>query len=314
MRNRYPGSERSQAWPFLSIVVPTHNRASLLNDCVESLMVQDFPPDRYEIIVVDDWSTDQTSAIIAGLQSRAGRRDLKYVHSDGRGLNAARNCGLRVAKGDPILFVDDDVLAPETWLRANAEGILRHPESGCLGGPVRLRLEGKPPRFCGRDGLGESELDLGEIERGVDFVMGANFCVRRGAVDKVGPFNESLPIYGDETEWEMRLVRGGGQIVYLPKAWLWHRRTATDLKLLRMLGAQFRRGIANVLFARAIGERMTIASELIPVPRLLAHAVRRRCAGGLLSISRRVGRSWALVREQVRDFWRAVTIGQPRPS
>lgn len=287
---------------FLSVVVPTRNRALLLRDCLASLVDQDFPAGRYEIVVVDDGSVDETPNVVSLIPSRTDRAQVRYVRREGRGLNAARNAGLREAVGDPVVFVDDDVLAPRSWLTAMADGTLRHPEAACFGGPVHLRLEGKPPRLCDRDPLGESELELGDAERCVDLVIGANFCVRRVAVEMVGLFNESLPTYGDETEWEMRLTRAGGEIVYLPQAWLWHRRTAEDLKVFRLLGSRFRKGIANVAFARAIGESMSITTELRSMPRLLAHAVRRGCVGGLLSVSGRAGRAWELIRGQLRHL------------
>src|SRR5262249_6017579 len=148
--------------PFLSVVIATRNRATLLRDCIQSLVEQDFPVDQYEIIVVDDGSTTETSVGASEIQARINRPTLRDLRPQGRGLTAARNAGLREALGDPIVFVDDDVVTPNLWLRSIADGTIRHPEAGCLGGPVRLRLEARPPRFCKRDPLGDSQLDLGD--------------------------------------------------------------------------------------------------------------------------------------------------------
>ncbi len=262
-------------------------------------MGQDFPPDRYEIIVVDDGSTDETPEVLGDIRARINCPDLRYVQPAARGLNVARNAGLRAARGDPIAFVDDDVIAPPSWVRAVADGSLRHPEAECFGGPVRLRLEGKPPRLCDRHPLWEAALDLGDVERAVDEVRGGNMSVRRTAIERVGPFNEVLSGLGDEGEWELRLLKAGGRIVYLPEGWVWHRRSARDLRLWQLLRAQFRRGVEVVAFERVIEQPLTISQDLMAILRYVAHAVRRRCAGGLLSASFSAGRAAALVRERV---------------
>src|SRR6266550_6185835 len=185
-------SSNGQAAPFVSIVVPTRNRARLLRDCIVSLMQQDLPGDRFEIIVVDDGSTDETPDVVREIRRRTNRPDIRYVRPEGRGLNVARNAGIQAAIGDPIAFVDDDVAVPSSWLKAVADGSLRHTDAGCFGGPVRLRLEGKPPRHCKRCGLSESEMDLGVEEGPVGYAIGANMALRRAAIEKIGSFNELL--------------------------------------------------------------------------------------------------------------------------
>lgn len=280
---------------FLSIVVATRNRAGLLRDSVENLLAQDFPCERYEVIVVDDGSTDETSKVVPDINSRPHGRTLRYVRPERRGLTAARNAGLQVAIGDPIVFVDDDVFVPNTWLREVAEGCLRHPEAECLGGPVILRLEGEPPPLCDRDQLGDSHVDLGDPERQVDWACGANMVLRRAAVERIGGFNELLAAVGDEMEWESRLKEAGGLIIYLPKAGVVHRRTEKDLRLWSLLRARFQRGKQSVIYADVTGQQLSLSREFLAIPWFLAHAMRRRCAGGLLSASAAAGRIWGLL-------------------
>src|SRR5438034_6680027 len=135
------GAKASGDVPLLCVAVPTRNRAALLRDCLASLVNQNFPADRYEIIVVDDGSTDGTAAVVRQFQAVKQSPTVRYVLPEGRGLNAARNAGLQAARGDPIAFVDDDIEAPPSWLRAVVDGVDRHPEAHCLGGAIRLRLE-----------------------------------------------------------------------------------------------------------------------------------------------------------------------------
>jgi glycosyltransferase involved in cell wall biosynthesis len=280
--------------PFVTVVVPTRNRAVLLHDCLASLLAQDYAPDRHEIIVVDDGSSDSTSEVVRSGGARASV-PVRYVVSPGRGLNAARNAGIHAAGGELIAFVDDDVEAPRFWLREIAAGSLRHPGASCLGGRIRLRLEGKAPKLCGREPLGETELDLGDLDIPVRAVWGANMVVRRSALEKVGLFCEQLPLYGDEEEWQSRLRSSGGTIFYLPEAWLWHRRTSEQLVLWRLLRARFLRGRGQAALRGSTGRPFNSMSQLSSIPRLLAHAIVRRCAWGLLAASTGAGYIWEVV-------------------
>ncbi|UCC72986.1 MAG: glycosyltransferase [Gemmatimonadota bacterium] len=302
MSPTYPGRPDpagvTERVPFVSIVVPTRNRAPLLADCLRSLTAQSYPAARYEVIVVDDGSTDGTGELIREFAERREPPSIRCIKQNALGLNAARNAGLQAALGDPVVFVDDDVDAPAHWLNALAEGSLKYPEAGCLGGPIRLRLEGKTPRFCGSEPLGETELDHGEEEAPIRAVWGANMAVRKAAVRQVGPFNEDLKLYGDEEEWEMRLTASGGCVMYLPEAWLWHRRIQDDLRLRRMLRARLRRGRGHIRFGRTVGQDFQLRAELLELLAALAHTLRHWCAGGLLHASLRCGRILELLADR----------------
>lgn len=282
--------------PFVSIVVPTRNRAALLADCLSSLNNQDYPRDRFEVIVVDDGSVDSTRQAVQRFQ-RERHPEIRYIRQDAKGPNAARNAGISIANGDPICLLDDDVDIPTGWLREMVRGAIRHPDAGALGGPIRVRFEGTPPRFCGREPLvGEGEIDFGPEEREVPEVASGNMAIRRWALEKVGLFDESLPIYGDELEWERRLARAGHAIVYVPAAWLWHRRT--DLRIGWLVRRYFQRGTNFVASAQRTGE----CPSYHEIGRLffssLAHGVRRRCAMGFLMMIQQLGILYAMSRRK----------------
>lgn len=282
----------SGALPFVSVVVPTWNRARVLADCLASLRVQSYPAERFEVIVADDGSRDATRDVV-GRHDDGRPPQIRYLPLVHGGLNAARNAGIAAAAGDPICFVDDDAEAPAGWLASMVDGAARHADAGCLGGPVRLRFEATPPRTCEMESwIWEAALDYGPAERMVEHVNGTNMAVRRWAIDRFGPFDASLPIYGDETEWEHRLRRAGVPIAYLPAAWLWHRRTAADLRPATMFRRRFRQGVAYTRYAAAVGERVSIARTAWPIPFYLAHALRRRCFGAVLEVARKLGLVW----------------------
>ena len=109
-------------------------------------------------------SSSSTTASARRPPRRSARgRAVRYVPpGPARGLNAARNTGLRESRAPLIAFVDDDVFVPPGWLEALVEGAQRNPDAGAFGGPIRARLEGRPPRSCGREQPPITTLDLGD--------------------------------------------------------------------------------------------------------------------------------------------------------
>ena len=95
----------------LSIIVPVYNVEAFLNKCVDSLLAQALPADEYEVIIVDDGSTDGSGALCDTLAAEHG--NIRVIHQQNRGLSGARNAGIPVASGDYVMFVDsDDFLCP----------------------------------------------------------------------------------------------------------------------------------------------------------------------------------------------------------
>ena len=271
--------------PVVSVVVPTRGRAAYLEVTLDSLLEQRGGIAN-EILVVDDGDDRATADAVRA------RPAVRYVpHGPARGLNAARNTGLRAAAAPLIAFVDDDVLVPQGWLEALAEGAGRHPDADAFGGPIRARFEGRPPRGCGREEPPITTLDLGERDREVDFVWGANFAVRRGAVERVGAFDEGIVRpHGDEEDWLERLRAGGGRVVYLAAAGLDHRRTAADARLRPLARAAYARGRGARASDRRRGREPSLAGELRVLAGCGWHTLRRGCAQGLIMGAHSAGR------------------------
>jgi GT2 family glycosyltransferase len=266
-------------------VVPTRGRAAYLEVTLDSLLAQRTGI-AHELIVVDDGDAGATAQIVRA------RPQVRYVsHGGRRGLNAARNTGLREAGADLIAFVDDDVLVPPGWLDALAEGAARRPEADAFGGPIRARFEGRAPRGCGREEPPITTLDLGDRDREADFVWGANFAVRRAAVERIGPFDEGIvQPHGDEEEWLERLRAAGGRIVYLAGAGLDHRRTADDARLRPLARAAYARGRGARASDRRRGRAPSLAGELRVLAGCGWHTVRRGCPQGLIMGAHSAGR------------------------
>ncbi|HLM27087.1 MAG TPA: glycosyltransferase family 2 protein [Thermoleophilaceae bacterium] len=270
--------------PDLSVVVPTAGRPSYLAVALRSLTQQNTRAS-FEVVVVDDgdlWATGATA-------ERIGARVVR--HGERRGLNAARNTGLRETSAPLVAFLDDDVLAPPGWVEAVVAGARRWPEAEAFGGPIRARLEGGALRGCGEEDPPITTLYLGPEDKETDVVWGANFALRRSAVERVGEFDESIDwSHGDEEEWLERLCREGGEVVYLPAAGVEHRREPSD---------STSRALSREAWVRGRGARRSdsrrhaapgIGRELRVLGGCLWHAGRRRCPYGLVMAAHSAGR------------------------
>jgi glycosyltransferase involved in cell wall biosynthesis len=269
--------------PAVSVVVPTRNRADYLQVTLASLAEQsgDLP---YEVVVVDDGSSDDSAAVAERMGAEVVR------HESARGPNAARNAGIDRSSAPLIALIDDDVRVPASWVAALAAGAERHDWAEAIGGPIRASLEGPAPHACGRESAPITTLDLGPGDRETDFVWSANMAIRRSAVERIGGFDESVPIYGDEEEWLMRLHAGGGRVAYVADAWLEHRRAGDDARLRSLARAEYRRGRAARRNDRRKGTELPLGRELRNLAGAGWHAARRRCAFGLVMGAHSAGR------------------------
>lgn len=267
----------------VSVVIPTRDRAGYLHVALASLAAQS-GAFSLEVIVVDDASRDSTPAVCR----RWGARHLR--RRDPIGLNAARNLGVEAARAPLVAFLDDDVLVPAQWSGALVRGAAEHRSADAFGGPIRARLEGRPPRSCGREKPPVTTLDLGPVDCEAEMVWGANMALRSEAFARVGPFDETIHGHGDEEDWLLRLRAAGGHIEYLAAAGVEHRRAPTDATLAALARAAYFRGRA----ARRSDERRGVAPILPRELRVLAgcavHTVRYRCPQGPIMGAHAAGR------------------------
>jgi glycosyltransferase involved in cell wall biosynthesis len=179
-----------------TVLICTRDRAGLLAETLESLRCLTDPGEPYEVIVVDNGSTDDTRAVV-GRAAAASPVDLRYVLEPRGGLSAARNRGLGEARGDDIAFTDDDVLVDPQWLAALARAFAARPVD-FLGGRVVPRWGAERPRWlpAGRT-RGEiwgaiALFDHGDEQRPLGKPLGANMAFRRLKVLAAGGFREDL--------------------------------------------------------------------------------------------------------------------------
>jgi glycosyltransferase involved in cell wall biosynthesis len=241
--------------PILSVVMCTRDRAEPLRSALESLCRQTLPQDLFEIVVVDDGSTDSTPAVARAFEARL---PLRYSHQRSAGIGSARNHGVFLARGAVLLFLDEDVAGP-ALLEAHLEAHRRFPEPffGVLG---RTRLAPSLATdplmqfLAGDEGflLPYPTVEPGAVLDFGYFWAGRSSCKRRFLLEG-GVFNPLFRSTCEDLELAARLSRRGFRIVYAPRAEsaLVQRFTVDDL-CRRMR----REGEASVLLRQLHGEQL----------------------------------------------------------
>jgi len=223
----------------ISIVIPTFNRSASLRRAIRSLAVQDFPRTEYEILIVDNASTDATRVVVdEEIRANPGHA-IRYIHEPVPGLLPARHRGAAVATGAILSYLDDDIEADRNWLAAIHDAF-REPGVHLVGGRNLPKYEAPPPSWIERIWVRNSDheycvylslLDMGKRRRVVDaiFVWGLNFSIRRETLYQLGGFHpDSAPArfqryVGDgETGLALRVNESGLKAMYEPAALVHH--------------------------------------------------------------------------------------------
>jgi glycosyltransferase involved in cell wall biosynthesis len=210
--------------PDISIVVCTHNRAVMLRDALESLLqIETAGTLSYEIVVVDNASTDATAQVVESLQ-QAGPV-VRYVYEAKKGIATARNRGLREAAGEWIASFDDDQLADPRWL-LELFAYAQQYNLRAVGGAVHLKL----PEGCQRDLhpfvrmlLGESRLGNDPFPYSLKVSPGTgNLMLHCSVFEQVGTFDEAFAVRAEDTDLYCRIWRAGIEAWYVPAAIVHH--------------------------------------------------------------------------------------------
>lgn len=216
-----------------SVIVPTYNRLESLKDCLGSLLHQDYPMEEYEILVIDDGSSDKTWRYLR----KASRGDCRVrVHSiQHRGAGAARNEGLRHARGELIAFTDDDCRVSEDWLRA-LENAFNESRSAAVAGSLLNGTSGY--LATAQHLLNFSSWHPAGGKRFVADAPTANIAYRKDAIRGI-QFPEHLPegVYEDSL-FNHSLRQRGGRILFCPSIKVWHKTWEHGQTMTRFLGIQ----------------------------------------------------------------------------
>lgn len=241
----------------LSIIICTLNRSSLLKKCLESLVQQECASWKFEIVLVDNGSTDDTKKVAEAFVD-AGL-SIKYLYESRKCIGYARNIGLRASEGRYLATLDDDVTAVPNWCEAVCRGFEQNENTplgkiGAVGGPIEPIFEtGRPPWLTPELEALYAVLDLGsqqQIFRGVHHPVQANVAFLRSVLLD-NPWNENV-LMCEEIELFGRLTRKGFRYLYVPEMKVYHFISARRLNSEWLMNRHFAEGVASRYLAVGI--------------------------------------------------------------
>jgi len=207
--------------PKISIIVCTYNRADLLLGCLQALAIQMLDCELYEVVIVDNNSTDNTQEIAHRVI--ANNVNFRIVSESKQGLSHARNCGWQEAVGEFIAYIDDDAKAEPDWIMQMYSFIKCNSTVEAFGGPYRAFYQKPPPLWFPPE---YGTYSLGDVTRkihiGEEFVSGTNMVFRKSLLNALGGFNTALGMkggqlaYGEETRLLLDIAEQGVDVYYLP--------------------------------------------------------------------------------------------------
>lgn len=218
---------------MLSIIICTYNREKYIGPLLESLSKNDFPTTDYEIVLVDNNCTDNTHSVCKVFAETHPEIAFRYVVEPEQGLSAARNKGIKEAKGEIIIYVDDDALVDTNYIRSYAEHFAANPDTMAAGGPIEPIYETKEPSWMSpyTKALLTAWMNYGtkvcKYPKG-RFPGGGNAAYRKEVFERVGLYNTELGRKGtallasEEKDIFDKMKAHGMKVLYLPTPVLHH--------------------------------------------------------------------------------------------
>jgi GT2 family glycosyltransferase len=200
-------------WPRISVILCSHDGARTIRECCENLARVEYPD--YEVIVVDDGSTDGTAAI-------AREYPFRVISTPNEGLSSARNTGLGAATGEIVAYLDDDAYPDPQWLTYLAATFLSTGHVG-VGGPNIAPPHDGLVAWCVDNAPGNPTHVL-LSDREAEHIPGCNMAFRKAALEALGGFDPTFRVAGDDVDVCWAVLDRGGTLGFSPAAVIWHHR------------------------------------------------------------------------------------------
>jgi succinoglycan biosynthesis protein ExoA len=207
--------------PFISVIVPVRNEGRFIADTLGQLLRQDYPADRFEVLVADGRSTDDTPAIVTALQAHC--RNLRLLDNPRRWSSAGRNAAIRAARGDLVLLVDGHCDLDNPHYLADLADAFARSSADCVGRPQPLDVRGATPLQRAVAAARSSRLGhhpashIYSDREGFVPPQSVAVAYRREVFDKVGYFDEDFDACED-VELNHRVARAGLRCFFSPRA------------------------------------------------------------------------------------------------
>ena len=220
----------------VTVLIPVLNGAATVGDMLRALLAQAEALPGMEVLVVDNGSTDGTQAIVQQFP-------VTLLHEPRRGISAARNCGLRAARGALIVCLDADTLPTRRWLREIVRPF-EDPAVVLAAGAIQtFQPETAAERYCDASGIFHPCHHA--QAKVLPFAVGMNMAVRRAAAQEVGGWDEAFR-WGEDVDFSRRLLKAHpGALVYCARALVFHRNRTTTAALARQANG-YGRGTAMI--------------------------------------------------------------------
>ncbi len=216
-----------------SVIFCTYNREKYIFQALESIALQDYSRDHYEIVLVNNNSTDKTKELCDKFREVYPEISFTYVEEEQQGLSYARNRGIIESKGELLVYVDDDATVFPGYLKAYDDFFRTHPDEIAAGGPIIPHYEVTPPKWISHY---TKILLTGYLYKGNktkpftngSYPGGGNACYKSEIFQQIGLFNPDLGRKGnsligaEEKDLFSRFDRLGKKIWYVPEAGIYH--------------------------------------------------------------------------------------------
>jgi glycosyltransferase involved in cell wall biosynthesis len=314
--------------PRISVIICAHNGAAKLRSTLQSRLDQSLSNEFYEIVIVDNASTDDTRDYIKSLNEER-QYPINYVYETQLGLHFARHAGARAAKGDLLVFTDDDASADPELLSCYIKAFERHPSMKAAGGPVLPQWE-SPPEDWLKEIIGKDYffpalalLDLyKEFRLSPDgLFFGVNLAVKRNVLFSLGGFNPdsfgAMWLGDGESGLLRRLLEKGMHVGYVPDAKVYHHIPPERMtrKYLKRWSQNWGATEAYAKYSEGLPSTARLFVDLfslmiLRMPKISYIALKHRGKNDPLSIHRIMWAHCAL--EQMRYVWRLISSQQFR--
>jgi len=201
-----------QALPFVSVIMPIRNEAGFIERAIKSILDNDYPAEKVEILVVDGMSDDGTRRTVARLSEGDGR--VRMLDNPKRIVPVAMNIGIKAARGDLFIRVDGHAEIPADFVTKSVECLREHPDAWVVGGHIETTAHDYTGRAIASAmrssvGVGNSRFRLGDYEGWVDTLAFGTH--HKWIVERIGYFDEEL-VRNQDDEFNLRIILAGGKI------------------------------------------------------------------------------------------------------